>query len=66
MEKLIINYVIVLPALRCPYEPDAADDERDPFTNETKEFGEKRIIELISNIVSLLYEDALKARLRLI
>lgn len=39
---------LIAPADKWPYEPLALD-ERDPFTIDANEFGEKRIIEFISN-----------------
>lgn len=38
---------LIAPADRWPYEPLALDD-REPFTIEASEFGENRIIELMS------------------
>lgn len=44
----ILNAGLIAPADKCPYEPLALD-ERDPFTMDANEFGEKRIMEFISN-----------------
>lgn len=51
-----------VPAERCPYEPLALE-LLEPFTIETREFGEKRIMELISKESEYGEED--RARFRL-
>lgn len=54
---------LMAPAERWPYEPLAALLVRDPFIMVAKEFGEKRIMEFISNESE--YGDEESARLRL-